>query len=141
MMPTQDILQNKVDVLTCNNSFRKISPCINYVQHGGGGSAEQRRHTISADADVQYGSVTPSIRRRDIFSMDVGMQYRGGTPSVRMRVLITEEAHHRCRRMCAVRISHLISTEKRMQCRTNKLLRLLVLVFTWYNDPLQTILL
>ena len=64
------------------------SPCINFLQYGGGYSV-WRRHTINKVEDIQYRCVTPSVWRRRIISTVEGMQDGPVTSSIMRRVCST----------------------------------------------------
>ena len=51
------------------------SPCINYMQYGGGYSI-WRRHIINKVEDAHYRCVTRSVWRRGIIDTEEGVQYR-----------------------------------------------------------------
>ena len=88
--------------------------------------------TISTGMGVQYGQECAVLICHIISTEEAHVQCR--------RVCCTEEAHHEYGRRYAVQISGINSMDKGVQYKTTKLLRrLLVVVFIWETDLLQTI--
>ena len=64
---------------------KKNSPCVNYIQYGGG-YLVWRRHIIDKVEDIQYKCYTLPVWRRHIISAVEGMQYGPVTSSIQGRV-------------------------------------------------------
>ena len=74
-----------------------------------GGRAVQKRYTISADTDVQYGSGTSSVwpwRRHTISMEEAHLQYRCSCAVGRRHTISidagADQSHHQYARGCAV---------------------------------------
>ena len=84
-------------------SIPKTSPCVNYMQYGGGYSV-WRRPIINTVEDIKYRCVIPLVWRRHIISTVEGVQYGEGyaahhqygcvTSSLWWRVCSTDLSYH-----------------------------------------------